>query len=140
MAKHEHLDYLYEDKLDNDPDSPVVVDETIAHNWQKSIAKPLESGDIHGMKEAAVISAQLQMVQLAQSAESETVRYNATSFLLSQMGHGPMTKVEHTIDYHVLPADQLISVIKSKLMKIMQQDPKFKLDGLLPKVLEVSEG
>ena len=131
MAKFAHLEDLHQDF--EDPES-MPVDDDAPYNWRKAIETPLESGDVTGIKEAALPSAQLQMLHLAHNAKSETVRFQATAYLLAQSGHGPMNKVEHTVDYKKLPTEQLQAVIQAKLGVIMKYNPEFKVDTLIPQL------
>ena len=103
----------------------------LPYSWQDMVAKPMREGDLEGMKIQALVSAQLNMLHLAHNADSDTVKYNATAFLLSQAGHGPMSRIEHTIDYKKMPADQLKAVIASKLASISRRNPNFDIQGLL---------
>lgn len=112
---------------------------SIPYDWKTAVSKPLEDGDLTGIKESSVTSLQLQMLQLAHTAKSETVRYNATAFLLAQGGHGPMNRVEHTVDYKRLPAEQLQAVIQGKLESLVKLNPNLDVKALLPKIEDGSE-
>jgi len=103
----------------------------VPHNWRRAIESPLESGDVSGMKEAGLPALQLQMLQLAHNSKSENIRYQATAFLLSQSGHGPMNRVEHTVDYKRMPTDQLQSIIQNKLQALTKLNPAFDVKALL---------
>lgn len=102
-----------------------------SYDWRSAIAAPLREGDMDGLKSSSSIPAQFGMIQLAHEAESEAVRFNALQFLLSQNGHGPVGKVEHTVDYKKLPTEQLESTVKSKLQLIHKLNPNFNLQALL---------
>lgn len=101
-------------------------------NWREAISEPMRNGDLDGMKKVLLPMAELNMAQLACSAESETVRYQANAFLLAQKGHGPMQRIEHTIDYSKLPEDQLQSIVQSKIASIKRLNPAFDLKSILP--------
>lgn len=121
----------YHDRWDEDD-----VDEDGSHrsnhtDWRSSVYKPFKNNDINAMKDAGLASAQLHMLELAHNAESETVQYNATAFLLSQAGHGPMAKIEHTHNLKQMPANQLRALIQSKLAEIQKRNPNFDVQSLV---------
>lgn len=101
------------------------------YSWQDMVSKPMREGDLEGMKMQGLVASQLNMLHLAHNGDTDTVKYNATAFLLSQSGHGPMSRIEHTVDYKKMPADQLKAVIASKLASIVRRNPKFDLLGLV---------
>ena len=107
--------------------------ESESFHWRAAVEKAIASNDLQSLKEAAIIAAQIQMIQLAMDeSESGGVRYNAAAFLLSQSGHGPVSKIEQTLEYKRMPPDQLIPIIQARLAKIMKSNPDFDVQKLIP--------
>lgn len=119
-------------KLYSNPEHEVK--EHLPYDWQAAIAEPMRNQDIQGMKQAGLVANQLHMMHLAHSAESEAVQLDATKFLLSQEGHGPLTRVEHTLNYKKLPPDQLQSIIQAKISSIKRLNPAFNVAALMPPI------
>lgn len=116
-------------KLFEDP----PVGESEPFHWRAAVEKAVASNDLASLKEAALIPAQMQMLQLAMDeSEPGGVRYNAAAFLLSQSGHGPVAKIEQTLDYKRMPPEQLIPIIQARLAKIISSNPGFDVQKLLP--------
>lgn len=113
-------------------DNPALLENSPTLDWRANISSAVKNQDIHALKQNAIVGAQYQMIQLANEAESEAIRFQAAQFLLSQNGHGPVSKVEHSLDYKRLPASQLRTIIQSKLMLLKKRRPEFDLNALLP--------
>lgn len=91
--------------------------------WRRRIVESLEDGDIEGMKQEAALMAQLRTIEIGMESSDEKVALDANKFLLSQAGHGPIAKVEHSMKYEGLPEDQLAAMVMSKLKRIGMHKP-----------------
>lgn len=96
-----------------------------------ALQKAIKTNDVTEVKKAAILPMQMNMIRLATEAESESVQYNATAYVLSQSGHGPVQKVDHNMNYANTPIDQLSAVIRSKLETILKYNPGFSIDKLI---------
>lgn len=103
------------------------------YNHRFAVERALQQGDFQSLKEAGVVPAQLTMIQLStDETVADTVRYNASAFILSQNAHGPVAKSETTIDFKKMPRDQLSAIIQSRLAIIQKSDPNFDPTKILP--------
>lgn len=110
-------------------------DITVAYDWRSKVMKKLKDGDVEGMRKAAVPSVQMKVIELAHEAKNEQTQLQAIQFVLGQEGHGVVQKVQHTVQYDQMPADQIMSVIASKLARIADLVPNFSPAGLLEEAM-----
>lgn len=106
-------------------------DPTVAYDWRSKVMKKLKEGDIDGMRKAATPSIQYKAIELAHEAKNEQTQLQAIQFVLGQEGQGVVQKVHHTVQYDQMPADQIMSVIASKLARMAELIPGFSPDMLL---------
>lgn len=123
-------------KLGDDEDDSMDSIESITrarYDYRFGVERAIQNGDFQGLKEAGLVPAQLTMIQLANDeAVSDSVRFNAASFILSQNAHGPISKSETVIDLKKMPREQLAAIIQSKLAIIQKSDPNFDPLKILP--------
>ncbi len=94
-------------------------------DWRAAIAKPVREGNIEGVKQAGVMSAQVKVLELANEADSEAIQLQAAQLILSQSGHGPIMKTENRVEYERIPRDQLLAVIQAKFTALRRLNPDF---------------
>lgn len=100
-------------------------------DWRVEVRERMAEGDVAGMKQAAAPSAQWHLIKLAHETESEQLKLQALQFLLGQAGHGVVQKVESSVSYDRLPAEQLVSILRSKLDRLVELVPGFDPQRLL---------
>lgn len=100
-------------------------------DWRVEVRERMAEGDVAGMKQAAAPSAQWHLIKLAHETESEQLKLQALQFLLGQAGHGVVQKVESSVSYDRLPPEQLVSILRSKLDRLVQLVPGFNAQTLL---------
>lgn len=110
-------------------------DAIFGDEWRYKVNSKMRDGDVDGMKRAAAPYIQGNILDLAMGARSEQVRLQASQFVLGQMGHGVVNRVEHTLSYEKMSEEQLASMVSSKLESIKRLNPAFDMGRLLP-VLE----
>lgn len=113
----------------NDPNHREDI--TVPYDWRSKTMSKLKSGDVEGMRKAAIPSIQMKAIELAHEAKNEQTQLQAIQFVLGQEGQGVVQKVHHTVQYDQMPADQIMSVIASKLARMTDLIPGFSPDHLL---------
>ena len=101
-------------------------------DWRSSAMRDLRKGNIDGMKKKSAPLAQFKLLEVMNTSYDNKEVLKSVEMVLGQTGHGAVQKVEHSIPYDRLPADQLVSVISSKLDRIMKLNPNFDITKILP--------
>ena|SRR3990167_7800014 len=95
------------------------------YDWRTPTLQKMREGDVDGMKKVAAPTLQFNLIRLAHESHNEKIQLAATQFALAQAGHGPIQKMEHHLSFSKLPAEQLLSVIQSKIARLQQLNPQF---------------
>ena len=104
-------------------------------DWRTGVYKNLKNGDVKGVRKAALPSIQAEVVRIALEGKSEQTRLSAAQFVLGQEGEGAVTKVEGTMMFERMPADQLQALIASKIEDIKALSPNFDVTKLMPTII-----
>ena len=111
-------------------------------DWKSAIMDKFRDKDVRGMRKEAAPIAQYNVIKLMNEANSESVRLDASKYLLEQEGQGPIKKVFHGVQYQTMSKDQLLAMTKSKLAAIKKRMPDFDVSKLVEGIIvaEADEG
>eukprot|EP00919_Chromeraceae_sp_WS-2016_P024180 GHVR01057208.1.p1 GENE.GHVR01057208.1~~GHVR01057208.1.p1 ORF type:complete len:151 (+),score=29.30 GHVR01057208.1:74-526(+) len=100
-------------------------------DWRSPTLRKLREGDTEGMRAAALPAVQMKILEIANEGATEQLQLQASMFVMAQAGQGQVQKVSHDMNFEQMPAEQLVSIINSKLNNIKRINPEFSLDKLL---------
>lgn len=109
-------------------------DVTIGMGWRAGVVEKMREGDVEGMRAVAMPSIQMKAIELAHEAKSEQTQLQAIQFVLGQSGHGVVQKVHHAHHFQQMTPEQLVPVVSTKLARLCQLVPDFKIENILAEV------
>lgn len=101
-------------------DASYEEDITLPFDWKSKAIKHLREGDPIAMRNDALPSLQYKLLSLAHEGRSEQIQLQAASTVMAQAGHGPVQRVEATVNIQQIPTDQLQSMLASKLQHLAE--------------------
>lgn len=113
-------------------DGSLQHDDIIPHDWKTPAIEALKQGDLTGIQKAVAPSVQYGVAEIALTSRSDAVRLQASQLLLSQVGQGPVQRVEQSISFDKMSRDQLVSVVRSRMERLAILDPSLDLGKLFP--------